>query len=87
MYNRDRVNQNAMKIEQMRDQIKAYAEKLSPDQVKLAYEFLTKLTEDESEDATNELLAIPGLMNALEEADRDIVEGNLTDWREVRNDV
>ncbi|MEB3281330.1 MAG: hypothetical protein VKK42_20645 [Lyngbya sp.] len=76
-----------MKTEQMRDQIKAYAEKLSPDQVKLAYEFLAKLAEDESEDATNELLAIPGLMNALEEADRDIVEGNLTDWREVRNDV
>ena len=76
-----------MKTEQMRDQIKAYAEKLSPDQVKLAYEFLAKLAEDESELATNELLAIPGLMNALEEADRDIVEGNLTDWREVRNDV
>lgn len=76
-----------MKTEQMRDRIKDYAEKLSPDRVKVAYEFLAKLAEDESEEATNELLAIPGLLNALEEADQDITDGNLTDWREVRNDV
>ena len=76
-----------MKTEQMRDRIKDYAEKLSPDQVKVAYEFLTRLAENESEEATNELLAIPGLLNALEEADQDIADGNLTDWRKVRNAV
>ncbi len=76
-----------MKTEQMRDQIKEYAEKLSPDQVKVAYEFLAKLAVDESEIATQELLAIPGLMNVLEEAEQDIINGNLTDWRTVRNDV
>jgi hypothetical protein len=60
---------------------------LSSDALQSAYDFLTDLVQKESEEATEELLAIPNLLEDIERAEKDIAEGNLTDWREVRSDV
>ena len=75
------------KIQQMRLQIKDYADLLSSDALQIVYNLLTDLVQKESEEATEELLAIPNLLEDIEMAEKDIAEGNLTDWREVRSDV
>ena len=62
-------------------------ESLPPEQLKVAAEFLKWLDESASEEATEELLKIPGLMEDIEEAERDFAEGKGTNWREVRRDV
>jgi hypothetical protein len=58
---------------------------LSSDALQSAYDLLTDLVQKESEEATEELLTIPNLLEDIEMAEQDIAEGNLTDWREVRN--
>lgn len=50
---------------------------LSPDKLRVADDFLAFLELRESEDATLELLAIPGLLSELEEAEKDVEEGRL----------
>ena len=75
------------RIRQMRLQIKDYADLLSSDALQSVYNLLTDLIQKESEEATEELLAIPNLLEDIEMAEKDIAEGNLTDWREVRSDV
>jgi hypothetical protein len=78
---------SSIKIKQMRCQIKEYADLLSSDALQSAYDLLTDLVQKESEEATEELLSIPNLLEDIEMAEKDIAEGNLTDWREVRSDV
>ena len=75
------------KNQQMRLKIKDYADLLSSDALQIVYNLLTDLVQKESEEATEELLAIPNLLEDIEMAEKDIAEGNLTDWREVRSDV
>ena len=62
-------------------------ETLPPEQLKVAVEFLRYLEERASDEATAELLKIPGLLEDLEEAERDFSEGRGVNWREVRPDV
>lgn len=53
----------------------------------MAVEFLAYLEATATDEATAELLRIPGLVSALRRAERDIAAGNLADWRKVRSDV
>lgn len=76
-----------MKTAEMRHQIKEYAEQLSPRNIRAAYDFLAYLADKESEEATEELLAIPGFLEAVEKAEKEIAEGKFTEWRKVRSDV
>ena len=62
-------------------------ESLPPEQLKVAAEFLRYLDERASDEATEELLKIPALLEELAEAERDISEGRTVNWREVRRDV
>jgi hypothetical protein len=62
-------------------------ESLPPEQLKVAAEFLRYLEERASDEATEELLKIPGLLEDIAEADRDFAEGRSVNWREVRRDV
>ncbi|MGK7957134.1 MAG: hypothetical protein AB4063_18070 [Crocosphaera sp.] len=62
-------------------------DQLSEANLHLAYEFINNLIEKEREEATTELLEIPDLMEDIELAKEDIEKGELTDWREVRNDL
>lgn len=78
---------SSAKIKQMRYQIKEYADILSSDALQSAYNLLTDLVQKESEEATEELLSIPNLLEDIEMAEKDRAEGNLTHWREVRSDV
>jgi hypothetical protein len=76
-----------MTTEQLREIAKGTLEGLPPEQLKVAAEFLRYLDERASDEATEELLKIPGLLEDLDEAERDIREGKGVNWRELRRDV
>jgi hypothetical protein len=59
-------------------------ESLPPEQLKVAAEFLRYLEERASDEATAELLKIPGLLEDIAEADRDFAEGKGTPVEKLR---
>ncbi len=50
-------------------------------------DFLAYIADKENENATQELLDIPGFMESFEKGQQDIEEGRLVDWRKIRDDV
>jgi len=60
---------------------------LTPESQKSVLDFVLFLTNKESEEATQELLNIPGFMESFEEGKQDIANGNFTNWRSIRHDV
>ncbi len=62
-------------------------DQLSEPNLERVSEFINNLIEQEREEATKELLEIPDLIEDIELAKEDIEKGELTDWRDVRNDV
>ena len=62
-----------MSTKQLRQAAKESLESLPPDQLKVAAEFLRYLQERASEEATQELLKIPSLLEDLEQAEREII--------------
>jgi enoyl-CoA hydratase/carnithine racemase len=73
-----------MTTEQLREVAKETLEGLPPEQLKVAAEFLRYLDERASDEATEELLKIPGLLEDLEEAERDFKEGMGTPVEKLR---
>ncbi|MBM4032718.1 MAG: hypothetical protein FJ291_13145 [Planctomycetes bacterium] len=51
---------------------------LSVDRLRVADDFLAYLQEREDNEATEELLRIPGFLERLEKAERQIAEGKVT---------
>lgn len=76
-----------MNAAELNRQIKEYADRLSPERLQVAADFLAYLADKESEEATQEILAIPGIMKTLEKAEKNIAEGKVRNWREIRDDV
>lgn len=62
-------------------------EQLPKKQLEVAAEFLKYLDQSASDEATEELLKIPGLLEDVKEAEREFAEGKGISWREVRKDV
>jgi len=67
-----------MNLADIRRQAKERIDALSPERVQVADDFLAYLEERESDQATEELLRIPGLVEALKQAERDIEAGRVT---------
>jgi PHD/YefM family antitoxin component YafN of YafNO toxin-antitoxin module len=76
-----------MNTTEIRQQIDQYLEQLSSDRLQLVAEFLAYLADKESEEATQELLDIPGFIESFERGRKDIAEGRITNWRTIRTDV
>lgn len=76
-----------MTARELRRELKRRIDRLSEERLAVADDFLAYVEERESDDATAELLRIPGLLDELKEAERDIAEGKTASWREVRHDV
>ncbi|MDZ8082352.1 MAG: hypothetical protein RMX35_25230 [Nostoc sp. DcaGUA01] len=62
---------------EVRQQINQYLDVLSSERLQLVAEFLAYLADKESEDATQELLDIPGFIESFEEGKKDIAEGRV----------
>jgi len=72
-------------------QLRRVAEKrlraLPPAKLKVAAEFLAFLEVGASDEATAELLKIPGLLTGVSKAMKAAAAGRGEDWRKVRRDV
>lgn len=68
----------------LREKIHQYIEQLSPDRLVVALDFLAYLVERDHEDATAELLSIPGFAAELKAAEQEADTQALSDWRYVR---
>ena len=53
----------------------------------LAADFLAYLADKESEEATQELVNIPGFIESFERGKKDIAEERVVNWRNSRSDV
>ncbi|MGH8002951.1 MAG: hypothetical protein ACREPR_26830 [Brasilonema sp.] len=71
----------------IRQQINQYLDGLSSERLELVADFLAYLAEKESEDATQELLDIPGFIESFERGKKDIAESRVKNWRTIRSDV
>jgi hypothetical protein len=69
---------------ELRDQVKEYIDQLSPERLRVAADFLAYLAESESNEATQELLNIPGFLEAFEKAKKNIAAGNVTPVENLR---
>ncbi|MCC5657895.1 hypothetical protein LC608_13025 [Nostoc sp. XA010] len=72
---------------EVRQQINQYLDVLSSERLQLVADFLAYLADKEGEDATQELLDIPGFIESFERGKKDIAEGRVKNWRTIRSDV
>ncbi len=76
-----------MNTAEIREQINQHLDRLSSDRLQLVAEFLAYLADKESEEATQELLDIPGFIESFERGKKDIAQGRIANWRTIRSDV
>lgn len=69
---------------ELRQQVKEYIEQLSPERLRVAADFLAYLADKESEEATQELLNIPGFLEAFEKAKKNVAAGNVIPVEKLR---
>jgi hypothetical protein len=63
-----------MNVTDIRNQVKQYVDQLSPEKLVVAADFLSYLAERESQEATEELLKIPGFKESFEKGKEDVLE-------------
>ncbi|MBD2609994.1 MAG: hypothetical protein FWK04_13010 [Nostoc sp. GBBB01] len=66
-----------MNTVEIRQQIQEYVNKLSPERLLVAADFLAYLAEREDNEATEELLKIEGFKEALAKAKKNVEEGKV----------
>ena len=71
---------------ELQQQLNNSLQQLSLDRLKVLADFAAYLANAESEAATQELLAIPGLLERVEQSQL-IPKNNCTNWRTLRSDV
>jgi hypothetical protein len=73
-------------VDELQHQLNISLQQLSPERLKVVADFAAYLANAESEAATQELLAIPGLIERVKQ-NRSIPKTNYTNWRNLRSDV
>jgi hypothetical protein len=61
-------------------------DRLSPERLHVLADFAAYLVDIESEAATQELIAIPGLLERVKQS-KSISKAHYKNWREIRSDV
>lgn len=69
------------------EEAKRRLERLSPDRLRVASDFLAYLEEREQSEATEELLNIPGFGERFRRAVQQVEEGRIVRFEDVRRDV
>jgi hypothetical protein len=67
-------------IDLMQQKIQQYVQTLSVDNLKAVLKLAAYLSDKESEEATQEIRAIPNIMENLKEAEIDLQSDRLIDW-------
>jgi len=73
-----------MNTQELRQQVKEYIDELSPERLLVAADFLAYLAERESNQATVELLQIPGFIEAFNQAKKDVAAGKVTSVEQLK---
>ena len=73
-----------MDATEVRRQAKRRIDELSPERLQVADDFLAYLEERESCEATEELMKIPGLLDELAEAEKQIAAGRTAPVEQLR---
>ncbi|MBW4598829.1 MAG: hypothetical protein KME29_04250 [Calothrix sp. FI2-JRJ7] len=76
-----------MNTSKIRQQIDQNLNRLSSERLDLVAEFIAYLADKESQDATQELLDIPGFLESFERAKKDIAFCRVVNCRSIRTDV
>jgi hypothetical protein len=71
---------------ELQQQLNNSLQQLSPERLKVLADFAAYLADAESEAATQELLAIPGLMERVNQ-NQLTHQSQYTNWRNLRSDV
>jgi hypothetical protein len=71
---------------ELQQQLNKSLQQLSPDRLKVLADFAAYLADAESEAATQELLAIPGLLERVKK-NKLTPQSQYTNWRNLRSDV
>jgi hypothetical protein len=76
-----------LSVIELRRRAKKTIDALSGDRLRFAAEFLNYVKERQSEEATRELLEIPGFLASFRRGSKDARAGRTISWRKVRQDV
>jgi hypothetical protein len=71
---------------ELQQQLNNSLQQLSPERLKVLADFAAYLADAESEAATQELLAIPGLLERVKQSQL-IPKSDCVNWRNLRSDV
>ena len=72
--------------QEVRAQLEDSLQQLSPERLQVVADFAAYLADAESEAATQELLAIPGLLERIKQYEA-VSKTDYKNWRELRSDV
>ena len=73
-----------MKTQELRENLKQSIDRLSPERLLIAADFLAYLAERESHEATIELLKIPGFIEAFNKSQKDVAAGKVTTVEQLK---
>lgn len=73
-------------VTELQQQLNDLLKQLSPERLQVLADFAAYLANAESEAATQELLAIPGLLKRVKQ-NQATPKANYTSWRTLRSDV
>jgi hypothetical protein len=82
----DRSAAVAVSVTELQRQVSESLTQLSPERLQVLADFAAYLANDESEAATQELLAIPGLLERVKQ-NQATPKTEYTSWRTIRSDV
>ncbi|OUL35965.1 hypothetical protein [Nostoc sp. 106C] len=82
----DRSSEDLVSVTELQRQLNELLKQLSPERLRVLTDFAAYLANAESEAATQELLAIPGLLERIQQ-NQATPKTDYTNWRTLRSDV
>ncbi|MBW4448920.1 MAG: hypothetical protein KME38_19185 [Spirirestis rafaelensis WJT71-NPBG6] len=82
----DRSSADVISVTELQHQLNDLLKQLSPERLQVLADFAAYLANAESEAATQELLAIPGLLERVKQ-NQATPKSQYTNWRTLRSDV
>lgn len=76
-----------MSTMELRQEAKALIDAMSGAELRVASQFLAFVKRREMDEATLELLSIPGFEKSFARGAKDVKAGRIRHWRKVRSDV
>jgi len=73
-----------MKTQELRQNLKESIDRLSPERLLVAADFLAYLAESESNEATMELLKISGFLEEFNQAQKDVAAGKVISVEQLK---